>query len=218
MEAVAPSLGRSVMVLVRTSVILLSAVSLTCGAGCVSRKTPATPLSSMTLAFADESPDAERLWSAIQDTLRSHHYELDRVDRRFGVITTLPAGSQQLFEFWRHDVATGRDLLESSLSPTRRRVEVTMNAGEDGGALRVEVSVLKQRLSSLDRQFNNSGAAYQVFGEKLPATTGQPRVSHKDEQWLDLGRDAAMEDYLLRGILSRAGLSNASNNTVPASS
>lgn len=198
--------------------ILAFAASLPCGAGCLSRKSSVPPLSSTTLTWTDESPEAERLWSAIQDTLRSHHYELDRVDRRFGVITTLPAGSQQLFEFWRHDVATGRDLLESSLSPTRRRVEVTMNAGEEGGGLRVEVSVLKQRLSSLDRQFNNSGAAYQVFGEKLPATTGQPRISHKDEQWLDLGRDSAMEDYLLRGILSRAGLSDASNSTVPAPS
>ena len=204
---------------VRTIAILLVAATFTGGAGCASRKASTVTLSSATLAMTDDSPDAERLWSAIQDTLRRHHYVLDRIDRRFGVITTMPAGSQQMFEFWRRDVATLHDLLESSLSPTRRRVEVTMAAGEEGGALRVEVAVHKQRLSSLDRQFNNSGAAYQVFGEKLPATTGQARVSHKDEQWLDLGRDAAMEHYLLRGILSRAGLLNTPDVSAdPASS
>jgi len=63
--------------------------------------------------------------------------------------------------------------------------------------------VHKERLSSPDRQFNSSGAAYQYFGDSLPSTTGLARISEKDDRWLDCGRDPAMEDYLLRAILKR---------------
>ena len=63
--------------------------------------------------------------------------------------------------------------------------------------------VHKERQSSPDRQFNNSGAAYKFFGESLPSTTGQSRVTAKEDHWLDCGRDPAMEDYLLRAILKR---------------
>ena len=64
--------------------------------------------------------------------------------------------------------------------------------------------VHKERLSSLDRQFNSTGAAYQYFGESLPSTTGQSKVTAKDDRWIDCGRDPAMEDYLLRRILTRS--------------
>ena len=73
----------------------------------------------------------------------------------------------------------------------------------------LEVAVHKQRFSSPDRQFNSTGAAYQYFGDSLPATTGEPRVTAADDRWLDLGRDPAMEDRLLQAILERAHLAGA---------
>ena len=67
------------------------------------------------------------------------------------------------------------------------------------------VRVYKQRLSSPDRQFNSSGAAYQFFGDSLPSTTGKAIRPEVDDRWIDLGRDHALEDALLKSILSRAG-------------
>ncbi|MGD2111060.1 MAG: hypothetical protein PVI86_16915, partial [Phycisphaerae bacterium] len=165
--------------------------------------------SSQTIAMADRSDDADRLWTAIQDTLRDNPYHLDRVDRRTGVITTLPEPSQQFFEFWRHDVDTGSDLWESTLNPIRRWVEVRVVRGEDGQWSEIDVAVHKERLSSPDRQFNSTGAAYQYFGDRLPSTTGLERVTAEDDTWLEVGRDPAMEEYLLTEILKRAGIQAA---------
>ncbi len=160
---------------------------------------------SRSIAITDPSPQADQVWEALQETLRRHRFRLDRVDRRAGVITTMPVTSQHLFEFWRHDVDTWPDLWESTLNPLRRWVEVTVAREEDNTWKTLTVVVHKERLSSPDRQFNSTGAAYQYFGDSLPSTEGVVRVTAEHDVWLDEGRDPAMEEYLLRAILERAG-------------
>lgn len=151
------------------------------------------------------SADADRLWDAVCDTLREHRYRLDRVDRNSGVVTTLPVISAHVLEFWRKDVATRRDLWESTLNPIRRWAEVTVAAAGDDTWAGISISVHKERLSSPDRQFNSTGAAYQYFGNQLPSTMGLARITEAHDQWLSMGRDGAMEDYLLSVIFERAG-------------
>ncbi len=158
------------------------------------------------ITFPDRSPEAQRLWGAIEETLRRNRFRLDRVDARAGVITTMPVTSQHLYEFWRHDVDTWPDALEATLNPLRRWVEVSVTLVDDRMWSELAVVVHKERLSSPDRQFNSTVAAYQYFGDSLPSTTGLVRVTPEHDLWLDLGRDPAMEDYLLRTILERAGL------------
>lgn len=154
--------------------------------------------------IARQSDQADQLWEAIHDVLRRHGFTLDRVDRRAGVVTTLPETSQQFFEFWRHDVDTWRDAWEATLNPIRRWVEVTLAREGDQTWGELAVVVHKERLSSPDRQFNSTGAAYQYFGDSLPSTTGLARATADYDRWLDLGRDPAMEDYLIEAILTRA--------------
>ena len=156
------------------------------------------------LSVSDPSEEADRLWEAAQETLRRHRFRLDRVDRRAGVITTMPVISQHLLEFWRHDVDTRSDLWESTLNPIRRWVEVSVSPNEDRRWQQLAVVVHKERLSSPDRQFNSTGAAYQYFGDSLPSTTGLARVTAEYDVWLDEGRDPAMEERLLWAILERA--------------
>ena len=81
-----------------------------------------------------------------------------------------------------------------------------MTPDNTSASLELAIVVRKQRLSAPDRQFNNSGAAYEFFGDNLPSTTGHLRVTAADEQWIDCGRDHATEDYLLRLILESAGM------------
>ena len=147
-----------------------------------------------------EQPQQDALWNVAQDVLRRHRFSLDRVDRVAGVMTTFPVTSQHWFEVWRNDVATFDDAMESSMNPIRRWVEVTFAKDDNGAWSEVAVVVHKERLSSPDRQFNSTGSAYQYFSDSLPATTGQYRVTIADDRWLDLGRDAAVEDRLLRRI------------------
>jgi hypothetical protein len=154
--------------------------------------------------FAQDMSDSDRLWEASQEALRRHSFKLDRVDRSNGVITTLPETSQSIAEFWRRDVHTPRDLAESTLNPIRRWAEVMFMATDDGTLSEFEVVVHKERLSSLDRQFNSTGAAYAFFGDSLPSTTGLVRVTPEQDRWVDLGRDHATENFLRHRIASLA--------------
>jgi hypothetical protein len=149
------------------------------------------------------SEDADNLWESIQETLRRGGYRLDRVDREAGIVTTLPETSQHFFEVWRRDVNTRADFWEATFNPIRRWVEVRVST-VDGGANELSVIVRKERLSSLDRQFNSTGAAYRYFGESLPSTTGKVKITAEDDHWIDRGHDPAMEQYFLTAILKRA--------------
>lgn len=164
--------------------------------------------SSHTLDLQSSSDRADHLWNTALETLRALHLELDRVDRRAGVITTFPEVSQHFFELWRHDVDTAPDFWEATLNADRRWVELQFDQ-EQGRWRALHVVVHKQRFSAPDRQFNSTGAAYQYFGFSLPSTTGQEQISAEDERWVDRGRDPAMEEYILRAILDRTGSSTA---------
>jgi hypothetical protein len=114
--------------------------------------------------------------------------------------------SQHFFEFWRHDVDTTEDLWEATLNPMRRWVTVSVEYKGDSAWTRIAVAVHKERLSSLERQFNSTGAALQHFLHQHGSTTGRQKTKQEHTVWIDEGRDAALEEYLLRDILSRAGL------------
>lgn len=148
------------------------------------------------------SAGTDGLWDAVQRILRQNRFPLDRVDRRAGTISTLPVVSQNVFEFWRHDVDTREDLLEATINPIRRWAQVQMVLDAQGDWERLDVVVHKERLSSVDRQFNSTAAAYRLFGAMLPTTTGQEKASGMSERWLNIGRDEAMAAYLLQRIVS----------------
>lgn len=174
--------------------------------GCGCRSNAQVQLTSAySFASSTDVLSAEQLFEAATDELRAGRFRLDRVDRRAGVITTFPEGSQHFFEFWRHDVATTRDFWEATINPMRRWTKISIQRNEQAVS-DIEVEVRKERFSAPDRQFNASGAAYNYFGYGLPATTGEESIDAKDERWIDVGRDSAMEDYLLTRILRRVGV------------
>ncbi len=203
---------------VRALTVMASAVTAAVPMGCLGPRQTEYQ-SSRALSISETSQRADALWEAAKETLRRHQFRLERVDRRAGIITTMPIASQHFFEFWRHDVATAPDFWDATINPIRRRVELKVTWGDEGTRTRFSAVVRKERLSSPDRQFNRTGAVYQYFGNRLPSTTGLERVTGEQDEWLDLGRDPAMEDYLLRAILERAGVSTASDQTpsVPTS-
>ncbi|MCC7293663.1 MAG: hypothetical protein IT449_16520 [Phycisphaerales bacterium] len=170
---------------------------------------PAAPVSPTTVRV--ELPTAEdydRLWSAARESLREDGYLAELVDRSQGRLSTRAVGSQHFFEFWRHDVETRYDWAEATLAPIRRRVDLTLPQPEESvTSTQLTLSVIKERLASPDRQFNESGALFQFFGYVLPSTTGQAQIRPEDDRWVEIGRDAAMEAYLLRRILARAAVS-----------
>lgn len=218
---------RSLLAAVAVSVALVGA------SGCLPAKR-ASYRTSVPIGVAFDSPASDRLWNAAREVLRDHRFTLDRVDRRRGVITTMPETSQGIGEFWRSDVATREDLWESTLNAIRRKVTIRfVGPGSDdaggaaagspesrevpgGGAASlgaevrewtsIEVVVRKERFASKERQFTSTGAVYQVFGSQLPSISGE-RLTEADDRWVDKGRDPAMEERIAQEILDVAGLS-----------
>ena len=190
------------------TLIQLVAVTALCLSACRSVDRPDLS-STRALLVSQGSAEADGLWESAKNALRDHGFRLDRVDRHAGVISSLPATSKQILEFWRSDVCSGADAWEATFNPIRRWVEIqfTANNSEDWAGMTVVVH--KERYSSPDRQFNNTGAAYQVFGDRLPTTSGKVNHAATDNRWLNFGRDAAMEDHLARCIIARAGLPTA---------
>lgn len=167
------------------------------------------PARTTVLVGSPESYDA--LWSSLREALRDEGFRLAVVDRFNGRVTTEPVTSQHFFEFWRRDVATPADWWQASLNPIRRRVEVLLPPPADGAhETELQVTVRKERLSSPERQFNESGAFFQFFGYALPPVVGGGELRPEADRWIPIGEDAAMAQIYLAAILKRA-------SAVPAS-
>lgn len=174
-------------------------------AGCQRPTQPVEP-TAQRVSYADQG-DADRLWDASLEVLRRHRFPLDRVDRRNGVITTVPVTSQSFFEFWRTDVNTPFDLLEASLRTVRRAAVVEFVPGPDAPDPTVQVTVRRETFATPERQFNNSASTLQIYGSTLPGVQGERRVTSTYDYWIPDGRDAAMEERILTRILARAVVS-----------
>jgi hypothetical protein len=151
-----------------------------------------------------DTDDYDVLFETCLEVLRVHGYKLDRVDQRAGLITTFPITSQQFFEFWRDDVETAYDVMEASLLTIRRRAEIQVLGEAEGSDHRLVVSVYREKLSTPDRQYNSSAAAFRVFSRTLPSTAGKTIVPERDDVWLPAGRDGLLERRLIREITGRA--------------
>ena len=173
--------------------------------GCHQPVPPTEPVSQQVTLAHDG--DFDRLWESALLTLRHHRFELDRVDRRAGLITTLPTTSQSFFEFWRHDVDTAYDLFEASLRTVRRRAEVRIDWQGEPGPGQITVTVRRETFATPERQYNNSAAALPIFGDQLPGVQGERTLSGQDDYWLADERDQAMERRLLDQIVNRTSAS-----------
>jgi hypothetical protein len=145
------------------------------------------------------------LLDTCEDVLRDQGFRIDRVDRRAGVVTTHPETSKHFFEVWRKDVANNYDFWEASLNTIRRSVEIQAEPDLVKGEARMTLKVKRERFSAPDRQFNNSIAAFQFYGDALPSVSTGERVTRADDEWIEDGRDLAMEELLINKIAARAG-------------
>lgn len=115
-------------------------------------------------------------FDAAREVLRDYRFELDRVDARAGVITTLSKESAGLATPWDAEQSSVQQEVEDLLAEQRRRVRVTfepMEAGASGDLLDGSARVLDARV--------------EVFVERVYARGMQPspRAILLSGQWYD---------------------------------
>lgn len=149
-----------------------------------------------------EEQEVQPLWDASLNVLRKFDFQPDRQDRAMGMITTLPTTSMQPGEFWRQDVADPYSQTQAALHTIQR--QVTVRFPKDP-ARRIEVQVDVYRLSVAESQITTASSAIQSFSGVLPDTEGGYHgPARGPKNWVLMGRDAAMEDRLLRRIMTQA--------------
>lgn len=125
----------------------------------------------------------EVTWRASQDVLTKYRFELDRLDRREGVIVTELMVGRQFFELWRHDCVTMRDKAESSLQTIYKRAIVTIRPTSPGASTwKATVVVEVDRSDRPTLQLTTTSDAYDMF--VLPGG-GEERSKYL----LDYGKD-----------------------------
>ena len=143
--------------------------------------------------------DVDRLWDKTLSVLRQFDFQPDRRDRAAGLITTFPTTSMQWHEPWRKDVADTYSLAHASLHTTQRKVTVRF-VRADRPAIQVQVDVY--RLSRPETQITTASSTLHGFTGSLPTTEGRAGGAEGSaNRWVPLGRDAKMENRLLRRIL-----------------
>jgi hypothetical protein len=171
--------------------------------GCANYTEPVVAESEMTA----EQQRIERLWKSSRDVLRAYRFELDRTDRRAGILVTEPMTAQVLGEFWRKDAATGRDLAEGSLHTIYRQARVFIESAE-AQEFNVRVEVKTYRANRPAVQVSSTSEAIGLFrlpGEvdenPLPYEQGPGAIS---QHVSSLGRDEELEQQLRQDILDKA--------------
>ena len=155
----------------------------------------------------------EITWRASQDVLRRYNFELDRLDRRAGVITTEPLTGKHWFEFWRHDAATNFDLAEGTVQTVYRSATVTIRPVQPGGTkFKATVEVTVERSDILEPQLTSTSEAYDLFilpggGEergRYLLDYGRDELGRLRGGAVPLGRDGELERILAAAIADAA--------------
>ena len=164
---------------------------------------PPAPLEhqSLRLIVSDES-EQRALWDITLDVLRRSRFQIDRDDRGAGVITTFPEVSGNWFEFWRRDTATAYDTVEANLHTVRRETTVNLVPADSENTWLLSIKVVKSRHSAPERQITNAAEGLRVFSTAIPTTSGETLTRAESVEWIDRGRDAAVERMLLGRVLA----------------
>ncbi len=156
-------------------------------------------------AVSVDNSSFEKIWDACLASLEDHSFEVDRRDRRFGLIVSEPVVGKQFFEFWRKDTADSGDLLNSSLHTIRRVVTIRI-AKQGPTEFQVDVEAQAQRISVPGTQLNSTAEAFELMGRQgVPASPRRSDYLRRRSAtiWVDIGREQALEQAIMRDIAGR---------------
>ena len=177
-------------------VIALSALALI---GCTDKRLPQWD------AVAADNASFDQVWDACLASLEDRSFQVDRRDRRFGLIVSEPVVGKQFFEFWRNDTADSDELLNSSLHTIRRVVTIRI-AKQGPMQFQVNVEAHAQRVSLPGDQLDNAAEAFELLsrqGVPTSPTRSDYLRPRPEPIWVDIGRERALEQAIMRDIVRR---------------
>ena len=154
------------------------------------------------LIFADS--EAGTVEKVARRVLTDMRFEIIYPSSEPGLITTQPLTGDQWFEFWLDDTVGRQPRAESSLHTIRRRVTMSVKPHEQG--VQVTVKVLKERASSPNTAPDYISRSLNLYQRRDEVLTVQDELAKTTYRWVDMGRDEALEQYLLDKI--RAALAS----------
>lgn len=115
-----------------------------------------------------------------------------------GHIETQPLTGASWFEFWRKDTIGRTQVAESSLHTVRRRATVSISP-KDGGS-QVFVRVFKERASAPGSGPTSFGYSFNIHEVEDTDLMRQDAIEEDEYDWLPMGRDPLLEQYILDRI------------------
>lgn len=155
-------------------------------------------------AYETQQAEFDRLWDTAEEVSRRLLFEIDRRDRRSGVLTTEPMISAQWFEPWRRELKTFSDVANSSIATYRRTIRYEFVRQGQTYTIRPKVLVERQAVTerrvsgALNRLYFRRDRELNAFGSRET----DAGIFIPDSYWYAVGRDPALEEFLVRQINS----------------
>lgn len=205
-------------------IALLSLVMAVTFAGCITG--PMNPATTQPVTISDPATTQPEYWydkpsdaSVVYDSFptlyktcenvaRDFGFQIDRIDYRTGLLTTVPLDSAQIWEFWRPDVRTLADKQRSTISTIRRTIRFEFVRNLDG-TFECTPKVLVERKTTQERRITSvalyRGAFTAETSKDMPTGTKESDEGFMipAKFWYAIGRDPALEKKLAHVISAR---------------
>jgi len=147
-----------------------------------------------------DAVSSDKLMQVSEKALLDMQFRIQKFDIDNGIIRTYPLRAKQFFEFWRKDNAGAFNSAEANLQSLQRSVELVFRTEQN--RVCVECITLVQRLSLPEetiRGYNTAPALYTASDRSKQRLEVEPERLEQ-MQWIDLGRDEALESHIIKQI------------------
>ena len=147
--------------------------------------------------------DANSVMLEAEKALIRMNFVIDKFDVDSGIVRTKPLAAGQFFEIWRQDNRGGYNRGMANLHSIQRTAELKFS--ENNGQMCIDCNVKIERLSIPEKEIDSSARAYSMFSssEEESQTLKLNEEQKKKMDWVNLGRDNSLEEYILKKVDER---------------
>jgi len=153
------------------------------------------------MTFADT--DAGTLEKVSRCVIQELNFQIEQPQAIEHRIQTDPLTGASWFEFWRPDTVGRFQRWESSLHTIQRRVIITVTPKEKGAEILVRV--VKERQSAPNAGPGSIAYTFDIYDLEHSELTRFNEMNPVYFDWVEIGRDDALEQCILERITRRLG-------------